>query len=105
LQGLSTAAIHAFEQALKLKNLPRTYALLAEEKCKIRDLNGAQPMLRKVIHDYVPETSIVAVAAPRQPMSTAIHRRVPSATLVGMQRPSLSSTGHKESICHFTSTR
>ena len=52
LQGLSTDAIHAFEQALKLKNLPRTYALLAEEKCKIRDLDGARPMLNRIIRDY-----------------------------------------------------
>ena len=43
-QGRSTDAIHTFEQALKVKNLPRTYALLAEEKCKIRDLDGARPM-------------------------------------------------------------
>lgn len=49
LQGRSTDAIHAFEQALKLKNLPRTYALLAEEKCKTRDLDGARPMVARIL--------------------------------------------------------
>jgi tetratricopeptide (TPR) repeat protein len=64
MQGRSTDAIHAFEQALKLKNLPRTYALLAEEKCKIRDLDGARPMLKKIIRNFAGETSIIAVVAP-----------------------------------------
>jgi tetratricopeptide (TPR) repeat protein len=63
-QGRSTDAIHAFEQALKLKNLPRTYAQLAEEKCKIRDLDGARPMLSKIIRDYAGDTRIMAVVAP-----------------------------------------
>jgi tetratricopeptide (TPR) repeat protein len=64
LQGLSTDAIHAFEQALKLKNLPRTYALLAEEKCKIRDLDGARPMLNRIIRDHAGDAEIIAIVAP-----------------------------------------
>jgi tetratricopeptide (TPR) repeat protein len=64
LQGRSTDAIHAFEQALKLKRLPRTYALLAEEKCKIRDLDGARPMLNRIIRDYAGDAGIIAVVAP-----------------------------------------
>ena len=64
LQGRSTDAIHTFEQALKLKNLPRAYALLAEEKCKIRDLDGARPMLSKIIGDYASEARIIAIVAP-----------------------------------------
>jgi tetratricopeptide (TPR) repeat protein len=63
LQGQSTAAIHAFEQALKLKSLPRTYALLAEEKCKIRDLDGARPMLKKIIRDYIQDAKTIAAVA------------------------------------------
>lgn len=63
LQGRSTDAIHAFEQALKLKNLPRTYALLAEEKCKIRDVDGARPMLNKIMRDYAGEANIIAAVA------------------------------------------
>jgi tetratricopeptide (TPR) repeat protein len=64
MQGRSTDAIHVFEQALKLKNLPRTYALLAEQKCKIRDLDGARPMLKKIIRDYSGDAKTVAIVAP-----------------------------------------
>jgi tetratricopeptide (TPR) repeat protein len=64
LQGLSTDATRAFEQALKLKNLPRTYALLAEEKCKIRDLDGARPMLNRIIRDYAGDAKTIAIVAP-----------------------------------------
>jgi len=64
LQGRSTDAIHAFEQALKLKSLPRTYALLAEEKCKIRDLDGARPMLNKIIRDFARDAETIAIVAP-----------------------------------------
>ena len=63
LQGRSTDAIHAFEQALKLKSFPRTYALLAEEKCKIRDLDGARPMLKRIIRDYAGDAKTIAAVA------------------------------------------
>jgi tetratricopeptide (TPR) repeat protein len=64
MQGRSTDAIHTFEQASKLKNLPRTYALLAEEKCKTRDLDGARPMLKKIIRDYAGDEKTIAIVAP-----------------------------------------
>jgi len=64
MQGRSTDAIHAFEQALKSKNLPRTYALLAEEKCKVRDLDGARPMLKKIIRDNAGDARTIAIVAP-----------------------------------------
>ncbi len=64
LQGRSTDAIHAFEQALRLKNLPRTYALLGEEKCKIRDLDGARPMLKRIISEYAGDAKTIAIVAP-----------------------------------------
>jgi tetratricopeptide (TPR) repeat protein len=64
LQGRSTDAIHVFEHALKSKNLPRTYALLAEEKCKIRDLDGARPMLKTIIRDDAGDAKTIAIVAP-----------------------------------------
>jgi tetratricopeptide (TPR) repeat protein len=64
MQGRSTDAIHVFEQALKSKNLPRTYALLAEQKCKIRDLDGARSMLKKIIRDYAGDAKTIAIVAP-----------------------------------------
>ena len=64
MQGRSTDAIHAFEKALKLKNLPRTYALLAEEKCKTLDLEGARPMLAKILKEDIADLQTLALVAP-----------------------------------------
>ena len=64
LQGRSTDAIHAFEQALKLKSLPRTYALLADEKCKSRDLDGARPMVARILTKDPLDLRDIALVAP-----------------------------------------
>jgi len=64
LQGRSTEAINAFEQALKLKSMPRTYALLAEEKCKDRDLDGAHPMVAKILAKDPLDLRNLALVAP-----------------------------------------
>lgn len=64
MQGKSSEAIHAFQKALSLKDMPRTYALLAEEKCKIRDLDGARPMIKKISREAFIEPSILSIIAP-----------------------------------------
>ena len=64
MQGRSTDAMHAFEQALKLKKLPRTYALLAQERCKTRDLDGARPMLERILTEDARDPLILALVAP-----------------------------------------
>jgi len=64
MQGRSTDAIHVFEQALKQKNLPRTYALLAEEKCKTRDLDGARPMLARILKEDIADLQTLSLVAP-----------------------------------------
>lgn len=64
MQGRSTDAIHVFEQALKVKHLHRTYALLAEEKCKSRDLEGARPMLTRILKDDGSDPLILSLVAP-----------------------------------------
>jgi tetratricopeptide (TPR) repeat protein len=64
MQGRTSEAIQAFEGALKQQYLPRTYALLAEQRCISRDLEGARPMLTKIMRDYAGETKIVAIVAP-----------------------------------------
>ena len=56
--------MHAFEQALKLKSLPRTYALLAEEKCKTRDLDGARPMVARILAKDPLDLRNLALVAP-----------------------------------------
>ena len=64
MQGRASEAIQVFERALKDKYLPQTYALLAEQRCISRDLDGARPMLSKIIRDYAGDASIIAVVAP-----------------------------------------
>lgn len=64
MQGKSSQAINAFERALRQKRMPRTYALLAEEKCKTRDMDGARPMLARIIREHSQDASILAVVAP-----------------------------------------
>jgi tetratricopeptide (TPR) repeat protein len=64
MQGKSSEAIHAFKLALRQKQMPRIYALLAEEKCKTRDLDGARPMLEKITREDVQDPTILAVIAP-----------------------------------------
>jgi len=64
MQGRSTAAISLFEQALQQKHLPRTYALLAEERCKSRDLDGARPMLIQILKEDAADPITLALVAP-----------------------------------------
>jgi tetratricopeptide (TPR) repeat protein len=64
MQGRASEAIPVFEHALKEKYLPQTYALLAEQRCISHDLDGARPMLSKIIRDYAGEEGIIAVVAP-----------------------------------------
>ncbi len=64
LEGRSSEAIQAFEAALRQKYLPGTYALLAEEKCKMQDLAGVRPMLVKLLQESSQNTNLVAVVAP-----------------------------------------
>ncbi|MGO8757937.1 MAG: tetratricopeptide repeat protein [Terracidiphilus sp.] len=64
MQGRASEAIQVFERALKEKYLPQTYALLAEQRCISRDLDGARPMLSKIIRDYAGEAKLIAIVAP-----------------------------------------
>jgi tetratricopeptide (TPR) repeat protein len=64
LEGRSTEAMHAFEMALRQHYLVGTYALLAEEKCKMQDLAGARPMLAKILSESSRNPNVLAVVAP-----------------------------------------
>ncbi len=44
--------------------MPRTYALLAEEKCKTRDLDGARPMVAKILAKDPLDLRNLALVAP-----------------------------------------
>ncbi len=64
LEGKSSEAIYAFQQALRQKDLPLTYALLAEERCKTRDLDGARPMLARIISVDPMDKRSLSIVAP-----------------------------------------
>jgi tetratricopeptide (TPR) repeat protein len=64
LQGRSSDAIHYFQEALKRKYLPGTYALLAEERCRSGDLNAARPMLAKILREDTKTPRLLVPVAP-----------------------------------------
>jgi tetratricopeptide (TPR) repeat protein len=64
MQGRISEAIQVFEGALKQEYLPRTYALLAEQRCISRDLDGARPMLARIMRDYAGDLNTIAIVAP-----------------------------------------
>jgi tetratricopeptide (TPR) repeat protein len=64
MQGRTSEAIQAYEGALKLQYSPRTYALLAEQRCVSRDLDDARPMLNRIIRNYTGQAGIISAVAP-----------------------------------------
>ncbi|WP_263350014.1 tetratricopeptide repeat protein [Acidicapsa acidisoli] len=51
MQGRSAEAMHYYSLALKQRYVPETYALLAEEKCRMGELDSLRPMLAKIYHE------------------------------------------------------
>ena len=51
MQGRSGEAIHYYSLSLKQRYLPETYALLAEEKCRMGELDSVRPMLAKIYRE------------------------------------------------------
>lgn len=51
MQGRSAEAIHYYALALKQRYVPETYALLAEEKCRMGELDSAKPMLARLYRE------------------------------------------------------
>lgn len=64
LEGKSSEAIQTFQTALRQQYLPGTYALLAEEKCKMQDLAGVRPMLTRLLQESSQNTNLLVVVAP-----------------------------------------
>jgi tetratricopeptide (TPR) repeat protein len=64
MQGRATEAIRAFEQALKQKYFPRTFGLLAEERCISRDYDEARPMLKRILQEDAQNPDVLALVAP-----------------------------------------
>src|ERR1035441_5415572 len=65
LQVRSADAIHYYTLALKSKFVPETYALLAQEKCRMGDLESLKPMLAKIYRDERNNLRVISAVAPR----------------------------------------
>lgn len=63
MQGRSSDAIRYYSMALKLRYVPETYALLATEKCKMRDVDGVRPMLEKIYREERKNPRVISVVA------------------------------------------
>ena len=64
LQGRSTEAMHYYSLALKRRYLPETYALLAQEMCRMGDQDGVRPMLAKIYQDEQTNLRVLTAVAP-----------------------------------------
>jgi tetratricopeptide (TPR) repeat protein len=64
LQGRSADAMHYYSLALKREYVPETYALLAQEKCRMGDLDGLRPMLGKIFREERKNLRVISAVAP-----------------------------------------
>jgi tetratricopeptide (TPR) repeat protein len=63
LQGRTADAIHYFSAALKLKYVPETYALLAQQKCRMGELDSVKPMLQRIYREEAKNLRVVSAVA------------------------------------------
>jgi tetratricopeptide (TPR) repeat protein len=64
MQGRSAEAISLFRRSLDIVPMDNTYALLAEERCKTRDLEEAKPMLANILKKRRLDPKTLALVAP-----------------------------------------
>ena len=64
MQGRSAEAMRYFSLALKQGYVAETYALLAEEKCRMGDLDGARPMLARIFRQERSNLRVLYAVAP-----------------------------------------
>ncbi len=64
MEGRDGEAEHTLKQALSMKYLPLAYALLAVERCRTRDLDGARPMVDRLLRENGGDATIMAIVAP-----------------------------------------
>lgn len=63
MQGRSADAIRYYSLALKQGYVPETYALLAQERCRMGDLDGAKPMLAKIYREERKNLRVLSAVA------------------------------------------
>jgi tetratricopeptide (TPR) repeat protein len=64
MQGRSADAMHYYSLALKQKYVPETYALLAQERCRMGDLDRLRPMLERIYREERKNLRVVSAVAP-----------------------------------------
>jgi tetratricopeptide (TPR) repeat protein len=64
MQGRSADAMHYYSLALKREYVPETYALLAQEKCRMGDLDALRPMLKKIFREERKNLRVISAVAP-----------------------------------------
>jgi tetratricopeptide (TPR) repeat protein len=64
MQGRSADAIETYSLALKQKYVPETYALLAQEKCRMGELTSLKPMLAKIYREEQGNLRVLSAVAP-----------------------------------------
>lgn len=64
MQGRSGDAISYYSQALKHGYVAETYALMAQEKCQMGNLDGARPMMDKLFREDPNNVRIMSAIAP-----------------------------------------
>ena len=64
MQGRAAEAMRYYTLALKQGYVPETYALLAEEKCAMGDVDGARPMLDKIFREERKNLRVLSAVAP-----------------------------------------
>jgi tetratricopeptide (TPR) repeat protein len=77
VQGRSADAIDAYSQALKQNYVPETYALLAQERCRMGDLASLKPMLAKIYRQERSNLRVFSAVAPcyldiEEPIESAV---------------------------------
>jgi len=63
MQQRSAEAIRYYSMALKLKYVPETYALLAEERCRMGDFDSLHPMLQKIFREELKNPRVLSAVA------------------------------------------
>jgi tetratricopeptide (TPR) repeat protein len=64
LQGRSEDAMHYYSLALKQRYVPETYALLAEETCRMGELERLRPMLSRIYREERNNIRVISEVAP-----------------------------------------
>ena len=64
MQGRSADAMRYYSLALKREYVPETYALLAQERCRMGDLDALRPMLEKIFREEKKNLRVISAVAP-----------------------------------------